>query len=273
MIQNRTSRGFTLIELLVVIAIIAILAAILFPVFAQARTKARQAADMSNLKQMGTAMLMYSQDYDESMVPWHIPGTPGDGCSTGLIYWPALVQSYVKNTQVFISPQYEFEYDLNDAGGTPWVCRERNINIRDNRFMRVSYMMNNIEPNVWDGTPWKDDPINHWGIRLSYPGGSLTPTYQAEIILPSNTIWVVNGHSYGESWGARFSDFLLSHGLWDSTATGKEWTGGKPSIHGVFQDRINILYTDGHVATKQWGSTLPSDWSIQDDRAQDPWAK
>jgi prepilin-type N-terminal cleavage/methylation domain-containing protein/prepilin-type processing-associated H-X9-DG protein len=60
-------RGFTLIELLVVIAIIAILAAILFPVFAQARDKARQAACLSNLKQVGTALVMYGQDYDERL--------------------------------------------------------------------------------------------------------------------------------------------------------------------------------------------------------------
>ena len=59
-------RGFTLIELLVVIAIIAILAAILFPVFAQAREKARQTACLSNLKQVGTGLQMYSQDYDEA---------------------------------------------------------------------------------------------------------------------------------------------------------------------------------------------------------------
>jgi prepilin-type N-terminal cleavage/methylation domain-containing protein/prepilin-type processing-associated H-X9-DG protein len=74
MTRMRNPRGFTLIELLVVIAIIAILAAILFPVFAQAREKARQTSCSSNLKQLGTAMMMYVQDYDESYPKvWYAP--------------------------------------------------------------------------------------------------------------------------------------------------------------------------------------------------------
>ncbi|GAB4455712.1 MAG: hypothetical protein OHK0029_12240 [Armatimonadaceae bacterium] len=71
--RNSATRAFTLIELLVVIAIIAILAAILFPVFAQAREKARQTACLSNAKQMGLGVMMYAQDYDETM-PRRSPG-------------------------------------------------------------------------------------------------------------------------------------------------------------------------------------------------------
>jgi len=89
-------RGFTLIELLVVIAIIAILAAILFPVFAKAREKARQSSCSSNLKQLTIAMAQYAQDYDEVL---HLHR------NTASTYgWPDMVSPYIKNQQVFVCP-------------------------------------------------------------------------------------------------------------------------------------------------------------------------
>ena len=91
-------QAFTLIELLVVIAIISILAAILFPVFARARENARRTSCLSNLKQMGIATMMYTQDYDE-----HYPLTFIYWGSV-LAWWPDLLQPYLKNRQVFICP-------------------------------------------------------------------------------------------------------------------------------------------------------------------------
>jgi prepilin-type N-terminal cleavage/methylation domain-containing protein/prepilin-type processing-associated H-X9-DG protein len=92
-------RGFTLIELLVVIAIIAILAAILFPVFARAREKARQSSCLSNAKQLGLACGMYIQDYDEGLLHYRHE-EPGDRS----IYWWHMLAPYVKNEQIWVCP-------------------------------------------------------------------------------------------------------------------------------------------------------------------------
>ena len=92
----RNLRGFTLIELLVVIAIIAILAAILFPVFAQARESARKTQCLSNSRQTGTAIQMYAQDYDEAIVPWYISGGAFPGQPLVDRFWIGQLQPYTK---------------------------------------------------------------------------------------------------------------------------------------------------------------------------------
>jgi len=127
------TRAFTLIELLVVIAIIAILAAILFPVFAKAREKARQASCQSNLKQIGLAILMYAQDYDEMLVR-HCYQPP-----SGSYPWLAAVQPYVKNWQLYMCPDNSgwrneamgcggYSYNLSRlANGTTVGCAERKM--------------------------------------------------------------------------------------------------------------------------------------------------
>jgi prepilin-type N-terminal cleavage/methylation domain-containing protein/prepilin-type processing-associated H-X9-DG protein len=100
-----TRRGFTLIELLVVVAIIAILAAILFPVFAQAREKARRISCASNLKQMGLAFLMYNADYDETYVT-----NP---------QWKSKLQPYIRNTQINYCPS-RLRMPWDPAQPMPW---------------------------------------------------------------------------------------------------------------------------------------------------------
>src|SRR6056297_3423700 len=127
--------GFTLIELLVVIAIIAILAAILFPVFARAREKARQASCLSNVKQMGLAAMMYVQDYDETMPPARcynatIPYTMPNGDTwDSWGPWFALIQPYAKNPQIFICPSaQESYYGVTSYGANRHIIHVLNWN-------------------------------------------------------------------------------------------------------------------------------------------------
>jgi prepilin-type N-terminal cleavage/methylation domain-containing protein/prepilin-type processing-associated H-X9-DG protein len=115
--------GFTLIELLVVIAIIAILAAILFPVFARARENARRASCQSNLKQLGLGIMQYTQDYDENYLI-HVDATTGNAK-----LWPQIVQPYLKSEQIFSCPSrsdvtFNGGYDSTVAYGyNYWMSR------------------------------------------------------------------------------------------------------------------------------------------------------
>ena len=101
--HKRMPNGFTLIELLVVIAIIAILAAILFPVFGRARENARRSSCQSNLKQLGLGLLQYAQDYDETLPVGSRTFQNGGTLSVGL-GWAGQAFPYVKSTQVFTCP-------------------------------------------------------------------------------------------------------------------------------------------------------------------------
>ncbi len=117
----RQRHGFTLIELLVVIAIIAILAAILFPVFARARAKAQQNNCLSNTKQLMLAVIMYASDYDE-MLPRDNFGSIMVGGSPQNQTWARVIQPYVKNQQIFVCPsKQENDFLYEKDPDTVWA--------------------------------------------------------------------------------------------------------------------------------------------------------
>jgi prepilin-type N-terminal cleavage/methylation domain-containing protein/prepilin-type processing-associated H-X9-DG protein len=169
----RTRKGFTLIELLVVIAIIAILAAILFPVFAQAREKARQTACLSNQKQLATAVLMYSQDFDETFPMSAYFERPNRIVS---IY--GMVAPYMKNIQIFVCPSY--------TPGLNWPRRIPPPLVSPDRFTFVGYVPNlGLFGENLCGTPLKN--------RFT------PPSAQAGVPLPVDTIMFFDGYMKGEN--------------------------------------------------------------------------
>jgi prepilin-type N-terminal cleavage/methylation domain-containing protein/prepilin-type processing-associated H-X9-DG protein len=111
---SRWGRGFTLIELLLVIAIVAILIAMLFPVFAQAREKARQTSCLSNLQQLAKAHLLYLQDWDDHLPHWWQYGPPRAEPYGAFTFWPEYFQPYLGNQVAFTDPS--FRPDANGPG-------------------------------------------------------------------------------------------------------------------------------------------------------------
>jgi prepilin-type N-terminal cleavage/methylation domain-containing protein/prepilin-type processing-associated H-X9-DG protein len=171
-------KGFTLIELLVVIAIIAILAAILFPVFAQAREAARKTSCLSNQKQLGTAMLMYCQDYDETYPNWRTLVPVSAEYPNGKITWVENMQPYCKNKQLWrcpsdsgatANPATQNSYWLN-AHVFRWsgitATGPSSINLAEVKYPATTIVLcdgpTNDGQHVWPGPPteWVNDATN-----------------------------------------------------------------------------------------------------------------
>ncbi len=143
-------KAFTLIELLVVIAIIAILAAILFPVFAQAKTAAKKTQDLSNVKQIGTAIQMYLNDSDD-VYPQAYYYVNDNSSANGYVHWSGTLQPYIKNLQIFVSPGDKNQglaptnfIGNNRGAGVPAGQTSQVATVQDNQAPRLSYTANGL---------------------------------------------------------------------------------------------------------------------------------
>jgi prepilin-type N-terminal cleavage/methylation domain-containing protein/prepilin-type processing-associated H-X9-DG protein len=221
--------GFTLIELLVVIAIIAILAAILFPVFAQAREKARASSCLSNVKQLATACTMYVQDYDEQMVPTYQYYAGFSGNVNYLRWWYDMIMPYCKSWAVLQCPSGRGH---NTVGQT-----------------KIDFV--NGVGGVWNsyGTCSNTVCVGSFGSAKPYAG----------VVEPANTIWI------GES--LRGPELWTRDGLWGWTCPKNEIPTGRRPASQLVCDRhnggANYAFVDGHA--KWLRKTTPEMWNYLKD--------
>ena len=216
-----TKHGFTLIELLVVIAIIAILAAILFPVFAQAREKARQSGCLSNLKQIGTAMQLYVDDNHERFPP------AASGTADGYV---KKIQAYTKNMKMFQCPSDGYEFDNH-----------------------ISYLVNSyVCESAWDGnTNGIVVPIKL--AQLKKPADTILATdtwrsYMQLTYAPYDQVCPP---------GAPWSGYCACYGSENNTG----WDPNtNPGWLGYHNGTNNWVFCDGHAATMHTDETVANDY-------------
>ncbi len=228
-----SNKAFTLIELLVVIAIIAILAAILFPVFAQAREMARRTVCLSNMQQIGLGCLMYAQDYDETFAIEREPYNdynPGYGGGQNPAYsgtWRYFVQPYLKDTQIFHCPD-----DTRNVGWSEGAL--------DDKIYHCQGSNSN----------------DHFHLSYAYNGYVFSgPTTMASIGTPANIIMLLETRM-------EYPDLGLWVMPWDlSGVFGLQGAGPFSSHSGI----LNWTFADGHVKAYKLAATLsgyPNDmWS------------
>jgi len=220
--------GFTLIELLVVIAIIAILAAILFPVFAQAREAARISSCLSNTKQMGLALRMYSQDYDENFPlrrsqDFNWPITYGN--------WKHLINPYIKNFQIFrcpSNPASQVYDESNESWFWPPYAPGAEKTYRGyfiyHAFFKSSAPIGSSE--WWQG-------FNYVETAFEYPANTLIVGEHKDV-WPDYGPWMAfdpNWGASGANWGAR---------------------------HRGSDRKVNLVFIDGHAKFTDWNQTCVS---------------
>jgi len=246
--QSREKRAFTLIELLVVIAIIAILAAILFPVFAQAREKAKATSCLSNAKQIGLGLHMYLQDYDEKFVATRWSDVT-DACGVGGTaingsQWNVMIQPYIKNTQIFACPS-----DSTPPGTGVSQSRKR------------SYVLTSGPRDRLNGDCSAPGGISHtdWGAAL------------AEINTPASMVACYERWESGSNLDNPFSVHQDLSGTQDwcqyADPTGKSWLqyprkshwfDSSPNFDPQHVQRATLVFADGHAKQLKYEQTWSS---------------
>ncbi|MDR3690239.1 MAG: prepilin-type N-terminal cleavage/methylation domain-containing protein [Fimbriimonas sp.] len=271
--------GFTLIELLVVIAIIAILAAILFPVFAQAKLAAKKTSDLSNLKQMGTAEALYLNDYDDTYhSPAHYGALQPDGSYQDELYY-LMIMPYIKNAQIFKSPAYGFTWTSTDWPFWAWtklydagLAKKTGAN---SYSIDISYgAINTEDRGAWANCnsgfdKWTDNsggwghygPIRPDGLNVSATSVAVPAQTYLFINAKFPDLWNVGDHDLEVNGQLPCGYMSIGYYGWDIT---------DPLKAGAFNGQNNIAYCDGHAKSKRMYSSCPSDYTIQDDKAQDP---
>lgn len=254
-IDSRRS-GFTLIELLVVIAIIAILAAILFPVFAQAREKARQTTCLSNEKQIGLAIMMYTQDYDEVYpLMQRDPTAPeiasvAGASSADPITWQWVINPYVKNGNQTVSANTG-HFEL--TGGV-WNCPDFPVQNASRQYGMNEGIGGDLSQYAWG---------NNVGVQ--YPSATMS-----QIINPTDKVLVVEKGYMGangtqKDWSdVRFGDmeWIYAGNNFDGTALASSnndqgsWSSYPfPAQEPRFRHDLtcNMIFCDGHVKATHIG--------------------
>lgn len=228
-------RAFTLIELLVVIAIIAILAAILFPVFARARENARKSSCQSNLKQIGLGWLQYQQDYDEKTTPGIIY------VGNGLVGWAQMIQPYIKSVQVFQCPS-----DTNSQGGAINYSTVGNLVANPNGGFiapfHTSYVINYdcIAPSEYDGVALAS--FNNPAGTIAFIDKGVQGTGGSPYLTTTSKLgaWYI-----APSWPGNFGANNTDRSGYVNATPNSDVHWCAPSNRHL--DMVNVAFADGHV--------------------------
>jgi prepilin-type N-terminal cleavage/methylation domain-containing protein/prepilin-type processing-associated H-X9-DG protein len=270
-------RAFTLIELLVVIAIIAILAAILFPVFAQAREAARKTQCLGNMRQIGTASNLYVQDYDETYCPMR------NSDNTPYQAWPTLMQPYVKNEGIFVCPSGEAA-DFSPtvlpaatrkyAGITDTKCSASGVTGDSStgssgKVNRLSYTMNAIPDQA---AAWITPGFTSGGKYGFVPAGTTTAATGASSYATHSITLAAVEDSAGtiylaDGWASISTSNACGQGLsmraiFEERRTDHSLTDDPSKIANRHMNGFNAVYGDGHAKWRKWGSTKASEWTV-----------